>query len=297
MRSHGKTRSLVLILILLSVCIGAFIAVSFFPLDYSLYYGFGFIDENENSGIEQGTLYQLHNDVSAIRLKQLIRSIEYSTTESVPEYGECFSIEITRPFEQNDRFIIVYSPEHEQYFFHNKNGWYIITNLGQIQEVIQESIYYQAPFGFRYEMYESHLFMPRSHFNHFADDDLLFKETRFNYRGEGFKHEWDGKIECAKDAFLLAKSELGYMNAAAIWCFSPDGNVYEITIVSMDADVSSPGWWKAENKTLFNVIVGMDGIIQEIYSFSSFGVLDPTYLDYTADSFSRLVDRGIVLVG
>ena len=65
----------------------------------------------------------------------------------------------------------------------------------------------------------------------------------------------------------------------------------------MEADVSSPGWWKAENSTLFNVIVGENGIIQEIYSYSTFGVLDPTYLDYTADSFSQFVDRGIVLVG
>ena len=39
----------------------------------------------------------------------------------------------------------------------------------------------------------------------------------------------------------------------------------------MEADVSSPGWWKAENSTLFNVIVGENGIIQEIFSYSSFG--------------------------
>ncbi len=294
---HGKIKLLVLILLFFALTIVILIAVSFLGVDYSLSYGFGFIDKNEGRGVEQGFSLQLNNDVSAIRLKRMIRSIECSKTGSVPEYGECFSIDVARAFGQHDHYLIVYSPEQEEFFFHNKKGWYIITDLGPIRDVIQESIYYQAPFGFRYELYESHIFMPVSHLYYFSGYDSLWEETRYFYKGEGFEHQWNGKIECAEEAFLLAKSELGYTNAAATWCFSPDGDVYDITIVSMDADVSSPDWWKAENNNLFNVIVGSDGIIQEIYSFSRFGYLDPTYLDYTSDSFSRFVDSGIVLVG
>ena len=294
-RAHVFLPVLILTLLVLSMVF--LIAVSFIPVDYSLYYGFGFIDNNEGGGVEQGFSLQLHNDIATIKLKQMIQSIKYSETESVPEYGECYSFDIARVFGQHDIDLIVYSPEHKDYFFHNKNGWHVITDPGPIRDMIQESIYNQAPFGFRYEMYESHIFMPVSHLYYFSGYDSLWEETRYFYKGDGFEHQWNGKIECAEDAFLLAKSELGYTNAAATWCFSPDGDLYDITIVSMDADLSSSDWWKAENNVLFNVIVGSDGIIREIYSFSTFGFLDPTYLDYKSDSFSWFVDKGIVLVG
>lgn len=273
---------IIAVIILVSVIINS-------KKSYSFEYGFGIICEDEFPHIDPGFTFELVPDLTYYELQKEIQAIETIPSDSVPEYGEGVLITLDGLFSKK-QFLLLYSPQEKAYYLYKNKNWYLVADLGTVQNTISDLLYWGVPCGFRYELYEEHLFMPRSHFILF--DDSIWTENVNYYKNRDFKYCRENEIENQLDAFSLAKKELNFEEAVGTWCFDPDEELFEITLVSKNGKTTDKNEMK---NSIYSVIISKSGSIREIYSFHPCGVPDYNLFDYTSKEYPDLGERGVLL--
>lgn len=262
------------------------------PFQIEAKYGFAII--NESTFDAEGIMFDVFSDCSPRKIQKAINSLETEATSLTPAYGELFEIGIVSALGFRSDYTILYSPEFEDFFLKTNHSWKRITSLGIFHHLASEWIRLQTPCGFRYELFEKHLFLPKSHFSLF--DDSIWKDNTHIYKSDGFSVSNGNGIKNEYDAFEMAKTELRINEAIGTWCYDSASQQYLVSLVSTDVDTSSENWWKSESENVFSVVISSEGTINELYSFKSYGVLDFSFFDITDAECSERISNGWVIV-